>query len=201
MSARAPADAPVDLESGSRPYSRSDSPSPERPLLDNSGHQNRGFQPYHDDVDESGDGYRLSYHDEEEAQNPEHIVDNERSTVSSSSLLSFDRAQNSHLHRRSRSARSSSFTLSIKKTKKYSSAVTRWIHGPDPPERHKINPILPNIQAIPLRILDNFCPSKKSKIIAWILASFVWLTAFTVIVHYSSFRDQATILGCNSSLW
>ncbi|EPS36074.1 hypothetical protein H072_10428 [Dactylellina haptotyla CBS 200.50] len=162
----------ADLESGSQPYSRSDSPSPERPLLDSgdrtrSGHRNarrgsrngrrRNSDRYSDDIERlDGDGQRSRYH------------------YSSTSL---------------------------RIPKKYTNAVAKWVKGPSPPEKLRIRPILPDLQAIPLRILDNLFPTKKSKIFAWAIAAGLWIASFIIVVHFSYFRREEIILGCNDTLW
>ncbi|KAK6515378.1 hypothetical protein TWF506_007717 [Arthrobotrys conoides] len=87
------------------------------------------------------------------------------------------------------------------KSKKYTSAIARWIKGPVPPETLKIKPIFPDIQAIPIRILDNLCPKKRTKIIAWLLACAIWITAFVLVVHYSYFTGEEMMLGCSTNLW
>ncbi|KAK6363548.1 hypothetical protein TWF730_000976 [Orbilia blumenaviensis] len=87
------------------------------------------------------------------------------------------------------------------KSKKYTSAIARWIKGPVPPETLKIKPLFPDIQAIPIRILDSLCPHKKTKAVAWLVACAIWMTAFVLVIHYSYFAGEEMMLGCNNSLW
>ncbi|KAK6544508.1 hypothetical protein TWF694_001201 [Orbilia ellipsospora] len=159
----------ADLESGSPPYSRSDSPSPERPLLDRGGNRTRGNR-RRDRNGRNRETYRLS--DDIERLDG----DGQRSRYSYSST-------------------------SLRLSKKYTSAVARWIKGPIPPETLRIDPILPDIQAIPIRILDNLFPSKRSKIYAWIAAAGLWLATFIVIIHFSYLRGDETLLECYDTLW
>ncbi|KAK6335695.1 hypothetical protein TWF696_002459 [Orbilia brochopaga] len=92
---------------------------------------------------------------------------------------------------------STSFTV----PKKIGSAVSRWVRGPNPPEIQRINPLFPSIQAIPIRILDNYCRSRRSKAIAWLVACALWLLAFVLVEHFSYFQNDARILACNDTLW
>ncbi|RVD84202.1 uncharacterized protein DFL_005964 [Arthrobotrys flagrans] len=87
------------------------------------------------------------------------------------------------------------------KSKKYTSAIARWIKGPVPSETLKITPIFPDIQAIPIRILDSLCPKNRTKVISWLLACAIWITAFVLVIHYSYFTREETMLGCSTSLW
>ncbi|KAF3908934.1 hypothetical protein ABW21_db0203081 [Orbilia brochopaga] len=167
MTGYAQEDASADLEFGSPPYSRSDSPSPERPLIDRGDHGNRRHW------------------------------DGSRRYARASRRYSDDIGRLDWISQRSRYYSSPSLRV----PKKVGSAVSRWVRGPDPPEIQRINPIFPSIQAIPIRILDNFCRSRRSKAIAWLVASALWLLAFVLVEHYSYFRGDARILGCNDTLW
>ncbi|KAF3081757.1 hypothetical protein TWF569_005380 [Orbilia oligospora] len=167
----------ADLESGSPPYSRSDSPSPDQPLISRQPQNERNR--YRDDDDsaprQSIDSYQYSDDIERLEGDSQRSRTRYYSTTTSTSLRY--------------------------KSKKYTSAIARWIKGPVPPETLKINPIFPDIQAIPIRILDNLCPKKRTKIIAWLLACAIWITAFVLVVHYSYFAGDEMMLGCSTNLW
>ncbi|KAJ6259224.1 hypothetical protein Dda_6122 [Drechslerella dactyloides] len=170
MAGYAQEDASADLESGSPPYSRSDSPSPERPLIDRRSDDDHGNR-----RDRDGRRHR--------ARNPRRYSDDiERLDGTSQRLRYYS-------------------SPSLRVPKKVGHAVSRWVRGPNPPEKQRIKPIFPNIQAIPIRIFDNFCPSRRSKVIAWLVACALWLLAFILVEHYSYFRGKATILACEDTLW
>ncbi|EWC45317.1 hypothetical protein DRE_00716 [Drechslerella stenobrocha 248] len=176
MTDHAQQDASADLESGSPPYSRSDSPSPEDPLID---HRNnhRGSQ-------RRPAGRPTHAH----ARDPRRYSDD---------IERLDGGSRGSHYRSSRSTTTTSLGI----PKKVGTAVSRWIRGPDPPEIQRINPIFPHIQAIPIRILDNYCRTKRSKAFAWLVACALWLMSFILVEHFSYFRGEETILQCNDNLW
>ncbi|KAF3926296.1 hypothetical protein ABW20_dc0110617 [Dactylellina cionopaga] len=162
----------ADLESGSLPYSRSDSPSPERPLIDRGGREHHGG---------SNRDRRHRYRDSTSnrySDDIERLEDSQRSRY--------------YYYYSSTTSRFS---------KKYTSAVAKWIKGPSPPEELRIRPIFPDFQAIPIRILENYCPTRRSKVIAWIVTAGLWLFAFVLVEHFSYFRGEETILSCHDTLW
>ncbi|KAF3930512.1 hypothetical protein ABW19_dt0201261 [Dactylella cylindrospora] len=161
----------ADLESGSPPYSRSDSPSPEQPLIE------------HRQSPSTDGGY----------DDDNHVFLHGRRARNSRSDDDIERLDGTSY--RSRYYRSS------RRSKKYTNAVTTWVKGPTPPERQRIKPLFPNIQAIPIRILDSLCPTERAKGIAWLLACGLWLLSFILVVHYSTFQGQEKILGCVDTLW
>lgn len=106
----------------------------------------------------------------------------------------------------------SSYTTPIIKhlpapVKRVSNAAIAWTKGPDPPRQWNISPVFPRIQAIPLDLLDRWCPKQIHKV--WLLIAFYlfWLLTFSIFLEKSAVAQDLpgygapNVLWCGSSLW
>lgn len=93
------------------------------------------------------------------------------------------------------------------RVKAASSAAVNWARGPDPPRQWAIQPVFPRLQAVPLDLLDRWCPKTIQKI--WLLMAFYsfWLLTFSLFLKKSAVAldipgyGAPQVLWCGSSLW
>ncbi|KXT00346.1 hypothetical protein AC578_5874 [Pseudocercospora eumusae] len=74
-------------------------------------------------------------------------------------------------------------------------ATRRWIKGPDPPRTYHITPLFPNVQHIPVNILDRYAPKKTQRLLLLLLAHAGWLLIFSLMLWKSSFAAQIPAYG------
>lgn len=88
-----------------------------------------------------------------------------------------------------------------------SGAAVRWLRGPDPTRAWKIQPLLPRVQHLPLRLVDKLLPRQWQRAIALLVFYVCWIATFGAVMHESSAVDdvdgQGTpfLVGCGSSFW
>ncbi|GAB7351134.1 hypothetical protein MBLNU459_g1591t2 [Dothideomycetes sp. NU459] len=70
--------------------------------------------------------------------------------------------------------------------KRASSAVARWVKGPQPPRPYKIEPFWPSIQHAPIRLLDRYAPKRMQRFWLLMLWYLLWLLSFSLILHKSA---------------
>jgi hypothetical protein len=77
--------------------------------------------------------------------------------------------------------------LQSTRLKKISSAVYKWIKGPDPPRPWKIRPFYPEVQIAPVKLLRKYFPEERHRF--WVLVAYyvIWVAAFAVVLHKSAF--------------
>ena len=87
------------------------------------------------------------------------------------------------------------------------SGVGRWARGPQPPRPYKIEPILPSVQRLPLKLLDRYFPKRKQKVYLLVVHHLFWLLAFVLLLRRSAFSTEVQdygaplTLSCEASLW
>ncbi|TDZ25379.1 Uncharacterized protein Cob_v001785 [Colletotrichum orbiculare MAFF 240422] len=103
-------------------------------------------------------------------------------------------------------ASSGSSTPSILQQKFPATKKRHCLHGPQPPRRHVIRPVLPWVQDLPPRLLDRLAPTplRKGVVVAVFLA--LWAAAFCVPLASSrAIKDAAgrdvLSLDCADALW
>lgn len=85
--------------------------------------------------------------------------------------------------------------------------IVKWAKGPDPPQIQRIQPILPTIQELPMRLLDKFVPKTKDRIILLLVFYMSWITTFGLVLRQSTFASQVADygvpvnLGCGNTFW
>jgi hypothetical protein len=90
---------------------------------------------------------------------------------------------------------------------KVSSAVAKWVNGPQPPRPWKISPIFPSIQEAPLRLLDKYAPERWQRFCLLIALYFFYILAFVLVLHKSAFAADVPGYGspvrisCGASFW
>ena len=85
--------------------------------------------------------------------------------------------------------------------------IWEWMKGPDPPRTWKISPILPQVQNLPLALLDHYAPKRKQRILLLAALYFCYLLVFISVLHHSAFSDEVpgygtpTNIGCTDTFW
>ena len=85
--------------------------------------------------------------------------------------------------------------------------IIRWVHGPEPPQIHKVRPFFPRIQEFPLRLVDRWLPKRRHKILALLIYYLIWATTFSLV--YREGKRTTAIegfgkpfnIGCTSRYW
>lgn len=79
--------------------------------------------------------------------------------------------------------------------------------GPQPPRKHRIEPFFKSFQTAPIRMVDRWLPTQKSKLIALGVFLALWATIFLTILDWSIVRPEVpgygapNRLSCGSRLW
>ncbi|KAL1960882.1 hypothetical protein VTO42DRAFT_5865 [Malbranchea cinnamomea] len=82
-----------------------------------------------------------------------------------------------------------------------------WVHGPATPRRFEIRPVLPHVQAAPLRLRDRWLATRRSKCIALTVFYVLWVLSFSLTLYFSvsvprfAGVDPPVRLSCISRLW
>lgn len=85
--------------------------------------------------------------------------------------------------------------------------IWRWIKGPVPPVDVTFVPLFPEFQQLPSQLFRRGrLKTKRWRFGMLLLFWFLWLTAFTAVVHNSQFRSEVGgmnpyTLSCAASLW
>ena len=86
-------------------------------------------------------------------------------------------------------------------------ATVKWTKGPQPPRPWIITPIFPEIQTIPLRLLEKYCPKRAQKAGLLIFFYSCWLLTFSLVLRKSAFASQLkgfgspVTIGCRARFW
>jgi hypothetical protein len=86
-------------------------------------------------------------------------------------------------------------------------SLARWAKGPNPPRNHVINPLFPSIQEAPIRLLDNYIPKRRHKIVLLIGYYFLWILTFALVMRQSTFATEIEgwgtpgNIGCGNTYW
>ncbi|KAJ2898511.1 uncharacterized protein MKZ38_003861 [Zalerion maritima] len=85
--------------------------------------------------------------------------------------------------------------------------VAEWSRGPEDARPHQIRPILPQIQELPVRLLDQFVPKRKHRILLYIIYCGIWFMTFSLMFRRSTFASEIKgwgvpqNLGCGDAYW
>jgi hypothetical protein len=126
---------------------------------------------------------RESYRDDVE----EHPANPHTNTVEPGEELAFDDADQHETN--------NSYKWIPAPLQRTSKTVVKWVKGPQPPRIWKINPIFPNIQKAPLRLLQRYCPKRKHKVGLLIGFCFIWLLTFVTVLRKSAFASEVAGYG------
>lgn len=91
--------------------------------------------------------------------------------------------------------------------RRYGSALSRWVQGPDPPRIYSITPIFAKLQHAPITFLDRIAPRSIHRFALLIGFYIVWFLAFLALLWKSSFASTVPgygaplMLSCGTSLW
>lgn len=114
--------------------------------------------------------------------------------------------------RRDEPGRSRAFIATLEQhipngVRRRSSAVSKWLRGPDPARPWKIRPLLPRLQHLPLRLVDKLLPRQWQRVIALFVFYVCWIATFGAVMHKSSAVDDVDgqgapfLVGCGSTFW
>lgn len=82
-----------------------------------------------------------------------------------------------------------------------------FLRGPEPPRKHRIEPFFKSFQTAPIRMVDRWLPTQKSKLIALAVFLALWASIFLTILDWSIVRPEVpgygapNRLSCGSRLW
>jgi hypothetical protein len=87
------------------------------------------------------------------------------------------------------------------------SGLQSWIRGPKSPRQYRIEPFFTHFQTAPIRLVDQFLPTRASRV--WTLLVFhgLWALIFLTILHRSVTGPEIpgygspVRLSCGSRLW
>lgn len=93
------------------------------------------------------------------------------------------------------------------RVKKGWASTKKWVKGPQPPRIYSIRPIFPDIQHVPLALLDRYAPKKAQRF--WLLIALYasWLFMFSVVLYKSSVtasipgHGSPVNLRCTTRYW
>lgn len=91
--------------------------------------------------------------------------------------------------------------------RRVSRAIATWSRGPDPPHRYTITPIFPTIQTAPLRVLDQFVPKIRHRILLLVTFYLFWVLTFAMVFQKSTFATEIegygspSEIGCGTTYW
>lgn len=86
-------------------------------------------------------------------------------------------------------------------------ALAKWSKGPNPPHIHKIEPLVPAIQELPLHLLDKYVPKRRHRISLLIGYYFLWALTFGLVMRQGQFVTEIegwgkpSNIGCTSTFW
>lgn len=91
--------------------------------------------------------------------------------------------------------------------RRFSKAAARWARGPSNPRRWKIDPLLPQVQRLPITLLNKVLPQRKHRI--W-LAMFwlaMWVVTFALVMRDGLLASEVDgwgtpiKIGCGAKYW
>ncbi|EER41084.1 LCCL domain-containing protein [Histoplasma capsulatum H143] len=86
-------------------------------------------------------------------------------------------------------------------------STVKWLKGPDPPRVLLLNPLFPNIQSIPIKLVDRFFPKRKYKICLLLAVYFIWFLPWALVQRNSASGGHIEGYGkpvpisCGASYW
>ncbi|KAK1760640.1 hypothetical protein QBC47DRAFT_367752 [Echria macrotheca] len=86
-------------------------------------------------------------------------------------------------------------------------AAANWARGPATPRAFKIEPLLPQIQHVPIVLLTKVLPNRKHRILLLFFWLAMWLVTFAVVMRQAlvvtdiSGWGPAIKLGCGAAFW
>lgn len=86
-------------------------------------------------------------------------------------------------------------------------AIAHWAKGPSPPHIHTIQPLLPEIQEAPIRLLNLYFPKRKHKILLLIAYYFCWIISFGLVLRQGTIVTEIDgygapeEIGCGNTYW
>ncbi|KAF2754661.1 LCCL domain-containing protein [Pseudovirgaria hyperparasitica] len=144
-----------------------------------------------------------------EYRDDEASVSSDTITLDDSALIALSEASNDEYFRASqpRWKRYVPRISSSSRLSRYVKAVDKWIKGPQPPRRWHITPFFPAVQEFPIVLLERYCPKRKQKVAALILAYLAWFICFASILRKSAFSADVpgygspVNYGCEDRFW
>ena len=91
--------------------------------------------------------------------------------------------------------------------RRVSKSIIKWAKGPDPPQIHTIEPILPIVQEFPIRLLDYYIPKRRHRIALLLAFYFTWILTFAVVMKQSTIATEIEgwgapgNIGCGNTYW
>jgi hypothetical protein len=91
--------------------------------------------------------------------------------------------------------------------RRISKALAIWAKGPNPPHIHTIRPVLPSIQELPIRLLDQYILKRRHRIALLVGYYFLWMLTFAFIMRQSTFATEIEgwgppgNIGCGNTYW
>lgn len=82
-----------------------------------------------------------------------------------------------------------------------------WVKGPQPPRPWKIHPFFPWLQMAPIRLLNNYFPKRRHKVLLLGFFYLCWLVSFGLVLHRSAFAADIPGYGspvryrCTDTFW
>lgn len=80
-------------------------------------------------------------------------------------------------------------------------ATLEWIKGPRPPRELRIEPLYPDIQSAPLRLMDRYLPKQRHRICLLIAFYAIWFLTWSLMLKHNSTSAYIEGYGKPSSLW
>lgn len=79
--------------------------------------------------------------------------------------------------------------------------VEKWIKGPSPPYQLHIEPLWPNIQQAPLRLLDKYVTKRRNRIALLFLLYLFWSLTWGLMLRHNSLSGFIEGHGKPSNIW
>ena len=83
----------------------------------------------------------------------------------------------------------------------------KWALGPEDPQPHRITPIFPGIQELPVHLLHRLLSNRKHRIWLYVLYLGLWFMTFVLLFRKSTFAAEIdgwgvpTNIGCGEAYW
>ncbi|KAF2673921.1 LCCL domain-containing protein [Microthyrium microscopicum] len=82
-----------------------------------------------------------------------------------------------------------------------------WARGPQPARPWRITPIFEDVQTLPIKLLDRYCPNKRHKVFLLIAWYGLWLLTFSLVLKRSAFASEIpgfgppNMISCAARFW
>jgi hypothetical protein len=86
-------------------------------------------------------------------------------------------------------------------------ATAEWVKGPIPPRELRINPLYPQIQEAPIRLMDKYLPKQRHRICLLVAFYAVWFLMWSLMLKHNSTSGyiegygKPTNIWCGASFW